>query len=52
MLSGGLPLPDESTNIFKNKEYRKLMNNYNMVLLVMIGGIAAGVNSGWGGLLS
>lgn len=28
------------------------MNNPNLILLVIIGGIAAGVNSGWGGLLS
>ena len=28
------------------------MNNPSLILLVIIGGIAAGVNSGWGGLLS
>ena len=37
---------------WKDPDYIKLMKNSNMLLLVMIGGIAAGVNSGWGGLLS
>jgi len=37
---------------WKDSNYIKLMKNPNMLMLVMIGGVSAGVNSGWGGLLS